>query len=188
MAAGCAPDQRANTLRTATARLRSALLDCSEPKPRAVYWREVKAIGVALTPYLDPDSLRTIWNRFHQSPCKARLDQDSALWVDLFEAAGTRNPKGLSAPALALSGKPSSQTRLTQQMIFLASTLGDVANGRPQQAVANFKRRAQDLFPNGELPYPQRVVLAHAIDAAGGSMKTLSSNQKAPREPPKIDP
>ncbi|MEE2787129.1 MAG: fused MFS/spermidine synthase [Myxococcota bacterium] len=164
-----APEPMPSVLIRSVEQARVGLIECGADTNKGGYSRHIAAIGLAITAYLDPASLKSLWALFHQSACPERLDAEARHWLNFFDAAGQRDATRLAVPAEALIESKSISDRKTKAVLVLAMMLADIVADKPQQAMSVWESRAEGLFDPGQIPMAFRVALSHASLARQGS-------------------
>ena len=154
--------------------LRDAMQSCisaQDSRRFRIFW--VHDIMSITLPFLDADQGVSLVDALANTDCAAERERQTLLWVDLYRSVARRNAAMMSATARRLLADDAGTPLIFHDYLVTAAMLGDIAAGRPEDALAAWRRYSEKAFANRELPghveWISRIALDLAAKVAGHS-------------------
>src|SRR5258705_3830685 len=110
---------------------------------------------------LSPGEAKRLWERIERGPCSSHLAPEERQWIDLMKAVGNRSAPDMARLAEVLLAKPSDLPTGHRQYLMAAGMAGDLAQGKPAETGAPWKRYPKDADRAGEAGL--RLLYGHAV-------------------------
>ena len=120
--------------------LKLRLLDCKEPRENDLWIHSALRVAKAMNPYLAPDDVGAVWGRIMNSPCFLLLADFQRRWINVFQAAGARNPIRMAELAIPLMASEEQLVADAREYLLLSALAGYVAAGDNAKALALWQR------------------------------------------------
>ncbi len=147
--------------------LRNAMQNCISDKDSRrfrVFW--VHDIMSVTLPFLDVDQGVSLVDAIANTDCAAQEERQTLLWLDLYRSVARRNATMMSAGARRLLADDAGTPLIFHNYLVAAAMLGDIAAGRPEDALAAWNRYCEKAFANRELPGHVELISRIALDSA----------------------
>jgi hypothetical protein len=154
--------------------LRNAMQNCvSDQDTRRLknFW--VHDIMSVTLPFLDADQGVSLVDAIANTECAAHNEMQTLLWLDLYRSVARRNAEMMSAAARRLLADDAGTPLIFHDYLVAAAMLGDIAAGRPEDALTAWGRYSERAFADRQLPghveFISRIALDSAAKVAGRS-------------------
>jgi hypothetical protein len=147
--------------------LRNTMQTCiSDQDSRRLRKFWVHDIMSVTLPFLDADQGVSLIDAIADTDCAAQKEMQTSLWLDLYRSVARRNATMMSAGARSLLADDAGTPLIFHDYLVTAAMLGDIAAGRPEDALAAWSRYSEKAFANRELPGHVELISRIALDSA----------------------
>jgi predicted membrane-bound spermidine synthase len=147
--------------------LRNAMQDCisdEDSRRLRIFW--VHDIMSVTLPFLDADQGVSLVDAIANTECAAQKERQTLLWLDLYRSVARRNARMMSAAARRLLVDDAGTPLILHDYLVTAAMLGDIAAGRPEDALRAWSRYSERAFANRQLPGHVELISRIALDSA----------------------
>lgn len=123
----------------------------------------------ATLPFLDADEGLEIIGVVGATDCMAQQEAKSTMWLGVYRAVARRDASKMSVAARHLLANDADMTRAQQVYLISAAMLGDVASGKPEDALATWDLYQEEAFSDGKLPTYMHLITAIALFSSAGT-------------------
>jgi hypothetical protein len=146
--------------------LRNAMQSCVPGQDLSRFRFSMHDIMSATLPYLDADQGVSLVDAVAKVDCAAEKERQTLLWLDLYRSVARRNATMMSAGARRLLADDAGTPLIFHDYLVTAAMLGDIAAGRPEDALAAWSRYSEKAFANRQLPGHVELISRIALDSA----------------------
>jgi spermidine synthase len=153
--------------------VRDSMQTCAGDEDPQRWLMALHYVMKATLPYLDADHGLAIIDAVGAPDCMAQTEPNTLLWLDLYRAVARRDAASMSAGARRLLADRTDMPAMLQSYLTSVAMLGDVAAGRPEDALAAWNTYSEDAFPAGNLPAYMELIASIALESeayAGGQL------------------
>jgi hypothetical protein len=146
--------------------LRNAMQSCVPGQDLSRFRFSMHDIMSATLPYLDADQGVSLVDAVAKVDCAAEKERQTLLWLDLYRSVARRNATMMSAGARRLLADDAGTPLIFHDYLVTAAMLGDIAAGRPEDALAAWSHYSEKAFANRQLPGHVELISRIALDSA----------------------
>jgi len=123
----------------------------------------------ATLPFLDADQGLEIIDVIGASDCMAQQEARSMMWLEVYRAVARRDASQMSVAAGHVLANDADMSRARQVYLISVAMLGDVAAGKPEEALATWDLYQGEAFSDGKLPTYMHLITAIALYSGAGT-------------------
>ncbi|MGI9237798.1 MAG: spermidine synthase, partial [Woeseiaceae bacterium] len=123
-------------------------------------------------PFLDADHGIEIVSAVAPTGCIAQQEVRSTMWLDVYRAVARRDASTMSSSARLVLATETEISPALRKYLLSTAMLGDVASGKPEDALVAWNEYAEEAFASGgDLPTFMHLITATALQSGSGTSK-----------------